>query len=403
MTAVATTPTAPSIDRAAAPTVGRADALTLAGVASLGAGAIHAVAVGVHSATDQAMFAFLAVATFQLGWGVLAVARRDRRLAAVGALGNAYVVGGWVLAKRSGISFIDGLEAKEAIELGDGTAAGLALVAVLGAAWTMVRRPRVPRRATRASTLLACAAAAVIAIPAMGAAARPSHHVAGESAADHHDDDHQAETAAVEQPVEPASAVPPVPYDPTKPIDLGGVEGVTPEEQARAENLIATTLGHLPAFADPAAAEAAGFRSIRDGGTGYEHYINGEFRADGRALDPDRPESLVYQVRAGEKTLVAAMYMAEPGTTLETTPELGGALTQWHIHDNLCFTTEGQVAGLTDLEGGCRAPLVKFEPVPMIHVWIVPHPCGPFAALEGIAGGSIKPGEERLCDTAHGH
>ena len=34
---------------------------------------------------------------------------------------------------------------------------------------------------------------------------------------------------------------------------------------------------------------------------------------------------------------------------------------------------------------------------------IVPHPCGPFAALDGIGGGSIKPGEERLCDTAHGH
>src|SRR3546814_1556108 len=96
------------------------------------------------------------------------------------------------------------------------------------------------------------------------------------------------------------------------------------------------------------------------------------------------------------------MYMAEPGTTLDNTPPLGGALTQWHIHDNLCFTPEGQVAGLTDGEGGCSPPLVKFEPVPMIHVWIVPHPCGPFAALEGIAGGSVKPGEERLCDTVHG-
>lgn len=177
---------------------------------------------------------------------------------------------------------------------------------------------------------------------------------------------------------------------------------MTPEEQARAENLIASTLTHLPDYADPAAAEAAGFRSIRDGGTGYEHYINSEYRADGKVLDPDRPESLVYQVRGGQKELVAAMYMAEPGTTLDDTPPLGGALTQWHIHDNLCFTPEGQVAGLTDAEGRCSPPLVKFEPVPMIHVWIVPHPCGPFAALEGIAGGSIKPGEERLCDTAHG-
>jgi hypothetical protein len=38
----------------------------------------------------------------------------------------------------------------------------------------------------------------------------------------------------------------------------------------------------------------------------------------------------------------------------------------------------------------------------MVHVWITPHPCGPFAALEGIGGGQIKAGETRLCDTAHG-
>ena len=29
----------------------------------------------------------------------------------------------------------------------------------------------------------------------------------------------------------------------------------------------------------------------------------------------------------------------------------------------------------------------------MIHVWIEPHPCGPFAALEGVAAGTIAEGE----------
>ncbi len=45
---------------------------------------------------------------------------------------------------------------------------------------------------------------------------------------------------------------------------------------------------------------------------------------------------------------------------------------------------------------------VKLTPVPMIHVWIVPNGCGPFAALDGVGAGQIKPGEERLCDHAHG-
>jgi hypothetical protein len=80
-------------------------------------------------------------------------------------------------------------------------------------------------------------------------------------------------------------------------------------------------------------------------------------------------------------------------------------LTQWHIHDNLCFTNDPvspRVAGLTDVNGGCPAPLVKPEPVPMMHVWILPNPCGPFAALEGVGAGQLKPGETKACDTAHG-
>jgi hypothetical protein len=45
---------------------------------------------------------------------------------------------------------------------------------------------------------------------------------------------------------------------------------------------------------------------------------------------------------------------------------------------------------------------VKLASVPLIHVWIVPHACGPFAALEGVGAGQIAPGETRLCDHAHG-
>jgi len=86
-------------------------------------------------------------------------------------------------------------------------------------------------------------------------------------------------------------------------------------------------------------------------------------------------------------------------------PDVGGALTQWHIHNNLCFTDDPvspHVAGLTDSAGNCHAPQVKLEPVPMIHVWITPNPCGPFAALTGVGAGQVKAGEVRLCDSAHG-
>jgi hypothetical protein len=197
------------------------------------------------------------------------------------------------------------------------------------------------------------------------------------------------------------------PFDPAQPIDLGGVDGVTPSQQAQAENLLAATLIDLPRWSDPAYADAQGWHSIHDSITGYEHFINRPLMEDGRVLDPDYPESLVYQVdrTSGKKELVAAMFMAEPGTNLDNVPAIGGKLLQWHIHNNLCFSPEEQprVAGLTDAEGKCPAPLVKGPETPMVHVWITSHPCGPFAALEGIAGGQIKAGEERWCDTAHGH
>ncbi|MGD9999205.1 MAG: hypothetical protein AB7U39_19975 [Ilumatobacteraceae bacterium] len=203
----------------------------------------------------------------------------------------------------------------------------------------------------------------------------------------------------------PSPTVEPRPYDPTQPIDLSGVPGVTPEQQAAAENLVAITVVRLPQWSDYRVAEAAGFRSIGDALTGHEHFIQWDWINDDVTLDPDRPESLVYEPQPdGSRKLVSAMYMLPDSVGLDEVPDIGGALMQWHIHDNLCFTTGDapQVAGLVNATGSCPEGLQKFRPAPMIHVWITPHPCGPFAALEGVGAGSILPGEQRLCDHAHG-
>jgi hypothetical protein len=195
--------------------------------------------------------------------------------------------------------------------------------------------------------------------------------------------------------------VPAKAYDPALPIDLGGVDGVTPQQQAAAENLLAVTIVRLPQFEDVTVAESMGFVSIGDGFLGHEHYLNPANMNDDKLLDPDFPESLVYDTSVTPKKLVAAMFMMNTGDTLDDVPELGGPLTQWHVHDNLCFSGP-RVAGLTDVDGNCAPGLRKGDATPMIHVWIEAHPCGPFAALEGVAGGTIAEGEERLCDHAHG-
>jgi hypothetical protein len=185
--------------------------------------------------------------------------------------------------------------------------------------------------------------------------------------------------------------------------------GVTPAEQARAEALLRNTMRDLPKYASPAAAIAAGYRSIHDyipGITADEHYVNWAYLDDGRILDSRYPESLVYEFPNGKPKLVAAMYILPIGSRFTDAPDVGGALTQWHVHNNLCLITDPNdptakvIYGVVQPDQPCPGGSEKAS-VPMLHVWIVSNPCGPFAALEGIGAGQIPDGQTRLCDTLH--
>ncbi|MEX2625881.1 MAG: hypothetical protein WD225_03295, partial [Ilumatobacteraceae bacterium] len=218
---------------------------------------------------------------------------------------------------------------------------------------------------------------------------------------DHHDDEHDDDHGDDHHD----DGAPPRPYDPELPIDLGGVEGVTLQQQAFAEQLVAVTLRYLPQWDDPAVAEAFGFRSIGDGDTGHEHYIQWDWIDDDVWLDPNRPESLVYEPRPdGSKELVSAMYMLPGDMSLDEVPDWGGPLMQWHVHDDLCFTHDEapSVGAVIEVGGECPEHLQKMDPAPMIHVWIRPHECGPFAALDGVGAGQVAEGEEHRCNHAHG-
>jgi hypothetical protein len=378
-------------------------ALRLAALASLGAGAIHATAAGAHSEHRSTVVAFAVTAALQIAWGVVALGRSGRLVSLAGAAVNAAALGGWVLAKTSGIGFVDGLDVKESVQFADSLAAALAAVAVTGALvalagrLTWVARPR--------PALVGVAAVATMGLALSGMVSTGSHaHSGGD---DHGDHAEMADAAGGHAHGEEAASSPAEPYDATLPVDLGGVDGVSAEEQADAEELVTITLEKLPQFADPATAEALGYRSIRDGMTGFEHFMRWDLIADGKVLDPDFPESLVYKVAEdGTRTLAAAMFMANAGTTLEEVPDLGGELVQWHMHNDLCFAGEEGawfVAGVAPPPEECRPGTTRIgDPVPMVHVWIVPHECGPFSALEGVGAGQIEQGEERLCDHAHG-
>ena len=399
-----------------APTTDRLPGMATAAVASIGAGVIHAGAIGIHAEHAGLARMFVAVAVFQIGWGMIALFKPSRWFAVVGAIGNAVAVAGWLATRVSGISFIEGLETRESAQFADTACAVLGLVAVgLALAAALIG----PRSARIGQLTFPSLIVAAIAIPAMisGSAHVHSHSVVAadgtvvnEALPHNHGAATDTATAggATDNTVHThvAAAVPTVKYDPSKPIDLGGVEGVTPEQQAAAENLVAFTVVRLPQWSDFHTAEAAGFHSIGDAATGVEHYIQWSWINDDVTLNPDKPESLVYEPQPdGTKKLVSAMYLLPNSVKLADVPELGGKLTQFHIHNNLCFTKDPvapRVAGLTDAAGNCPAALQKFPEAPMIHVWITPQDCGPFSALEGIGAGQVAEGQTKLCDHAHG-
>jgi len=198
------------------------------------------------------------------------------------------------------------------------------------------------------------------------------------------------------------------PFDPSQPVDLSGTPGVSPAQQAAAEALVRDTLRDLPRFASQSAAYAAGYRTIGDAFTGDEHWVNWAYANDSDILDALHPESLVYNTRdPGHPVLEAAMYMLPPGSRFTDIPPLfQSPLTQFHVHDNICFAQTADplqkvFAGLTDSNGDCPAGETLAGNTPMLHVWIVKNPCGPFAALQGIGAGQVPPGETQNCDTAH--
>jgi hypothetical protein len=371
-------------------------ALAVAGLASLGAGAIHATAAGAHGEHRATAVAFVAIALAQLGWGALALLRSNRLVTLAGAAVNAVAVGGWVLAKTSGISFVAGLEEAESAQFADSVAAALGIVAVVGALVALGAKAPAIGRPRPWLAGVAAVASLGLAVPAMVQTGGHSHAGGHDEMAAGGAHDHGT-----------PSARPAVPYMGTKPVDLGGVPGVTADEQARAEALVEETIDVLPQFADVDSLDEKGYFSIGDAASGDEHFINWNLINDDVLIDPNQPESLVFEPQPdGSKKLVAAMFMMPDGSKLEDAPDIGGPLTQFHIHDDLCFNNDpvaARLVSITRVGGPCPAGTSKFDPAPMIHVWITPHPCGPFAALEGIGGGQIAAGETRLCDTAHGH
>lgn len=295
----------------------RLPGVAVAALASIGAGAVHAAATGIHAEHPQLARLFVVITVAQLAAGLWALVRPVRVAGLALVAVNAIAVGGWLLTRLSGISWIDGLEVREAPQFADTACALMGAVAVgtALAGFLVGWRPSPPRQLRLAFPSLAIAA---LAVPAMWSGGTHVHsHDAGSAAHSHdatgaagegaaaaeHTDDHPhdttvdpvtGDTVAHDHPDDAVAAAGwPRPWDPAVGIDMSGVPGVSAEQMARAEQLIADTQRELPRWSTTDAAIADGYKSIGDAGTGVEHYIKSSLIPDDILLDPTQPESLV--------------------------------------------------------------------------------------------------------------
>src|SRR5262245_37456230 len=119
------------MDEGALQQVGRGswlDRAQVAGLASVGAGAIHLAAAGIHAEHPALARIFVLMGAAQVVAG-LCLALSGRRVAAgaVVLIGIA-AVGGWVLTRTTGISWVQGLEEAEDAQFADTVCAGLAAI-----------------------------------------------------------------------------------------------------------------------------------------------------------------------------------------------------------------------------------------------------------------------------------
>jgi hypothetical protein len=175
--------------------------------------------------------------------------------------------------------------------------------------------------------------------------------------------------------------------------DHGAALAVTAAELEAATRLVADTKAAAARFENIEAARAEGYYQAASPRNGLVHYFNTGYNRDSRILDPEHPESLVYlQLTDGNWKLVGVLYrMPSPG---QPGPRVGGPLTAWHAHDNLC-TANGRVVGKI-INGRCTNGTLSLTPE-MLHVWLADNPNGVFsddmepAALGDLAKSQASP------------
>lgn len=382
--------------------VARLPGIATAALTSIGAGVVHAGAIGIHAEHPALARLFVAVVCYQLGWGLVALLKPSRWLALVGAVGNLAAVGAWLTTRLTGISFVDGLEARETAQFTDTAcallglvAAGLALSAAL-IGWRTARADRIS---------LPSLLVAALVVPAL---VTGSNHVHSHSstvalareagAGTHVHPDSSATEAALMPAADPGAngsthvhdaAVPAAIDDKGLSLIMNGhqhahvVEPMDSTTTAILAGQLARTAELVALYPTIAVAEAAGYRRQGPYSPGLgTHYGKGASTLVGATITDDNilNPMLIFDGTAPDSKLAGFMYIA---FGVAGVPDgFAGPNDIWHSHSNICIVMNPD--GSTDTPLGADKDNVPKELCDsyggflllnsgyMLHVWTVP-------------------------------
>ena len=154
-------------------------------------------------------------------------------------------------------------------------------------------------------------------------------------------------------------------------------EAATPEQVAAAKKLYEETAAAIAPYRDWRNAWADGYRPGGSQTMPSTHWMNQRYVDAGYVLDPRHPQGLVYANTKHGPVLLGAMFqMKHIG---QFGPDPGGPLTAWHQHENVCFSPFGLEFSLMTPTATCPLGSIDISAPPMLHVWVVDNPNGPFA------------------------
>ena len=151
----------------------------------------------------------------------------------------------------------------------------------------------------------------------------------------------------------------------------------TPSQTAAAARLFAETKAAILPYEDWHKAWAAGYRPGGPANMPSTHWMNDAYVKAGYVMDPHRPQGLVYANTQRGPVLLGAMFQMQ--SINQFGPDPGGPLTAWHQHENICFSPFGFEFSLMTPFATCPLGSFDLTASPMLHVWIVDNPGGPFA------------------------